>query len=170
MLSLPVRLQQREAVAPPLDPRGGVALGDALQRHRRARLHRLLGELEEQHRQSVCKKQTVIYNKSQSGVDQIERHPSEPQVPGGVSGVVVVLCDALVAALVALLHRVDLERGVQRDVVPARERERGLPIRGEYLDGTTWLNVGISGEEYFAHLDLIPGKVSKIFEPYVTSS
>ena len=44
---------------------------------------------------------------------------SEPQVPGGVSGVVVVLGDALVAALVALLHRVDLEGGVQRDVVPA---------------------------------------------------
>ena len=63
MLRLPVCLEQREAVAPPLDPRGGVALGDALQRHRRTRLHRLLRELEEQHRQSVCKKQTGIMYK-----------------------------------------------------------------------------------------------------------
>ena len=54
---------------------------------------------------------------------------SEPQVSCGVSGVVVVLGDALVAALVALLHRVDLEGGVQRDVVPARKGNRaGLPI------------------------------------------
>ena len=48
---------------------------------------------------------------------------SEPQVARRVSGVVVVLGDALVAALVALLHRVDLESGVQRDVVPAAAME-----------------------------------------------
>ena len=79
---------------------------------------------------------------------------SEPQVPGGVSGVVVVLGDALVAALVALLHRVDLERGVQRDVVPAR-REKGESGRithsGRISRWDDSGNVGISGEEYFAH-------------------
>ena len=52
-MSLPVDLLQGEPVSPPLDPRGGVALGDALQRHRRPRLHRLLRELEQQHGQSV---------------------------------------------------------------------------------------------------------------------
>ena len=41
-----------------------------------------------------------------------------------MSGVVVVLGDALVAALVALLHRVDLQGRVQRDVVPAEEEDR----------------------------------------------
>ena len=50
---LPVDLLQGEPVSPPLDPRGGVAFGDALQGHRRPRLHRLLRELEEQHGQSV---------------------------------------------------------------------------------------------------------------------
>ena len=97
---------------------------------------------------------------------------SEPQVPGGVSGVVVVLCDALVAALVALLHRVDLEGGVQRDVVPARKREgnwAGLPSSRI----SRWDDSGKCGDfegRIFRSLGLILGKVSKIFEPYVTSS
>ena len=51
---------------------------------------------------------------------------SEPQVARRVSGVVVVLGDALVAALVALLHRVDLQRRVQRNVVPAKVEDKRL--------------------------------------------
>ena len=70
-----------------------------------------------------------------------------------MSGVVVVLGDALVAALVALLHRVDLESGVQRDVVPEEKKRKRITKKsnlGEYLDGTTWVMWGFPGE-YFAH-------------------
>ena len=49
---------------------------------------------------------------------------SKPEISGRLSSVLVILGHALVVALVPLLDRVDLQRGIQGNMVPGGDLER----------------------------------------------